>query len=262
MRLLRPSNKVKDDIRKKFEEELSKLDTSKEFKFTYDVNENLKTDTKSKVIISANAYVKIKTLVNNCSGEVGWNGTVEKIADKTYLIKDILVYPQIVSSATVTCDELETGIWLSKLPDDIFNNLRFQAHSHVNMATSPSGTDRTMFEKYFSTIDADDDNPFYIFMIFNKKDEYYVEIVDVKEGLVYHKNDIQVSIEGMKDFWDKAKENIETISTPTPKNNEVTDTNPTQSSLFDHCRDDCSKCTKKTQCMEHYLSKLEKEGLI
>lgn len=260
MRLLRIPNDIKDTIRKKFEEELDNLDTSKVFKFEYDINKNLSPEKKSKVILSQNAYIKIKTLVNKASGEIGWNGVVEVVGDREYKITDILVYPQIVTAATVTCDELETGKWLSTLPDEIFNNLRFQAHSHVNMATSPSATDRTMFEKYYSVIDSDDDNPFYIFMIFNKKEEFYVEIVDVKSGLIYHKNDIEVVIEGVDEFWEESSKNVETY-TPTPTKNPFHMVKEDETNEFETCKEDCKNCKKKKQCLAYYIDKMEELGV-
>ena len=73
----------------------------------------------------------------------------------TYLISDILVYPQEVTGSTVTTDQNEYEMWLMKQEDDVFNNIRMQGHSHVNMSTSPSSVDLNLYDGILSQLDSD-----------------------------------------------------------------------------------------------------------
>lgn len=249
MKILKRSKEEKQKILKKFEEYLNGLKDDDKISFEY----NSTSDIKPKIIITSDAYIKIKTLVSKCTGEVGWNGTVERDGN-TFKITDILVYPQTVTGATVTCDEIETGTWLMKHPTEVFNKIRFQAHSHVNMATSPSSVDRTMYTSYSATIKDDD---FYIFMIFNKKDEYYIELIDKKTNAVYYKNDVEVCIgENIDEWYAEVSKNIKThtpyITPITSSNNKQTTENKEE---FDNCKNDCSACTKFEECMEYYMDK-------
>ena len=57
-----------------------------------------------KIYMTADAYAKMRALVDKMSKEVGWYGTVKQMPglESTYLIDDILVYPQKVTG--VTCE--------------------------------------------------------------------------------------------------------------------------------------------------------------
>ena len=130
----------------------------------------------------------MKTLCATCSSEIAWHGTVQKIADDKYMVLDILVYPQKVTAMTVESDEAHYATWLNELPDDVFNSIRLQGHSHVNMGVTPSGTD----DDFYETLD-EHVKDFYIYVIMNKRNEIYTEIHDVANNLVYETTDINVT---------------------------------------------------------------------
>jgi hypothetical protein len=138
------------------------------------------------VYITASAYVKMTYLIHNCDKELAWHGTVEKI-NNNYLIEDILVYPQTVTSTTVDSDDTKYPQWCMNLNDETINKLRFQGHSHVNMGTSPSGRDTTNWKNFLNILQ---ENEFYIFCIGNKKGDYYWTIYDNAINVMFENKDI------------------------------------------------------------------------
>ena len=151
-----------------------------------------------KLTISAPAWYKMVALVNENDKEVGWHGYIETDKDhpNEYRLVDIVVFPQYVTAATVEPEDAEYAQWLDEIAEQPnFNNLRFHGHSHVRMAPSPSGTDDAYRASLVSQIKADYENPFYIFMIINKDLKYTLEIYDVKEGIIYDQNDVDLVIE-------------------------------------------------------------------
>ena len=155
------------------------------------------TDKKTHVTFSHTAAVKMLTLLFSCKGEVGWHGTVER-RDYGFFIKNIYIYPQFVTGATVTTDDDEYNKWLLSLDDEEFNTMRFHGHSHVNMAVSPSTTDMNHRKDILGRLRQDD---FYIFMIINKNLDWTVSIYDMENNVEYSNADISVSIfEGFDAF--------------------------------------------------------------
>lgn len=141
-------------------------------------------DTKATLKITELAWKKITALVDECSKEIAWHGTVHKDRN-TYTIEDIIVFPQTVTGATVTTDETEYSMWLAQQTDEVFNHLRFHGHSHVNMGVSPSGTDLTYQSDMLKNV-----KDFYIYAIFNKKGANWCVIYDVEDNIVYEDSDI------------------------------------------------------------------------
>lgn len=144
------------------------------------------------IIMSPKAYYKMQSLVNACNKEVGWHGVVERGEDTeeeaVFHLTDILVFPQEVTATTVTPDETEYSMWLSKLPDEVFNKLRFHGHSHVRMGVSPSGTDTQYQDQLLSQV-----NDFYIFGIFNKHGNKKLFIYDMEANALYEPEDIELT---------------------------------------------------------------------
>lgn len=178
---------------KEFEEKLrstrlasGKVDYTKAFTYQGD-------DTKIKVLFDPLAYLKMLALVDHFSSEVGWHGTVERVANDVFVIKDILVYPQVVAAATVNTDQEGYTKWLMSLDDDTFNAMHMHGHSHVYMATGPSSVDDTHREMILSQIGEED---FYIFIIWNKRNEYTVSVYDLKTNTLYEDKDVEVGING------------------------------------------------------------------
>lgn len=155
----------------------------------------------AKVFFTPSAWVKMLLLLGNFDKEVAWHGVATRFGDEEndeYMISDILVYPQEVTGATVNTDQEEYQMWLMQQPDEVFNNIRMQGHSHVNMGTSPSSVD---IEHQNRILEQLDDDMFYIFMIYNKRLEFFVKIFDLKKNTVFEKDEITVTIrDGERDF--------------------------------------------------------------
>ena len=174
---------------------------------SFEVNaETVETNVKPTIIISTKAGLKMTELVRNCTKEVGWHGFVEKRDDTTYVITDIVVYPQTVTGTTVKTDELEYAEWLMQLSTEEVKQMRFQGHSHVNMSCGPSPVDIDLYNKYLANL-ADDD--FYIFFICNKRAELHAILYDLKTNTKYNTTDINIVKETDMSAWYKeAEKNI------------------------------------------------------
>lgn len=190
-----------DTVRKDAEESLSKLrmsDGSFKFlrEFKYEKNFKYeKSDRRATIRISPVAYAKMMTVIMSQPDEVGWHGTTERLGQNEFLIKDIFVYPQQVTSATVDTDEEEYAKWLISLDDideNIFPNLHFHGHSHVNMGVSPSGVDMGHRETIVSQLRSED---YYIFMIWNKKLEWSAAVYDMNTNTLFETPEIDVVVE-------------------------------------------------------------------
>lgn len=163
--------------------------------------------TKARILFKKKAWEKMRALVREFSSEVAWHGTVERTDDFNFEITDIVVYPQTVTGVTVNTDQEAYEMWLIQQPDEIFNNIRFQGHSHVNMPVSPSGTDEENMRKLVTQLGDDD---FYIFLIINKSHNVNARIYDMKTNLLFESADIQVDYEpnDLDDFLAEAKEKV------------------------------------------------------
>ena len=140
------------------------------------------------------AWLKMQALIREYDKEVAWHGIAKRgeNPDKDeYIISDILVYPQEVSGATVNTDQAEYQNWLFQLENDVFNNLRMQGHSHVNMGVAPSAVDTTLYEGLLSQLD---DTMFYIFLIWNKRGDKMVKIYDLEKNILFETADVKISI--------------------------------------------------------------------
>ena len=192
MRYISLTEEMKQDALRQFTEMLQNqrsADTS--IKFSFDLK-NKTEDAKVIVNFTTVAWLKMWSLVHTEKGEIGWHGIVEKVNKGMYIIKDILVYPQYVTGVTVQTDDVGYGNWLHKeLEDDQINNLRFHGHSHVNMGTTPSGVDTTWYNEILQGLSTDD---FYIFGIFNKREDFFMEIYDLAENTIYEKSDITMNV--------------------------------------------------------------------
>ena len=148
---------------------------------------------KPTVFISTTAYLKMMLYVRDTDVEIAWHGTVERNQEQNwYLIKDVFLYPQVISAVTVNTDQEEYQNWLQNIEDDdVFNSIRFQGHSHVNMNTHPSGTDISMYNDFLQVLPRND---FYIFMILNKRGEFTLMIYDLAKNLIYENDDINVRV--------------------------------------------------------------------
>lgn len=153
------------------------------------------------------AWLKITELVAEYTTEVAAHGTVEVTEEGDYIVTDILVYPQTIAAATVESIDEEYGPWISKLGRDTIRKLRFQFHSHVHFATSPSAKDMQYYSSMISQID-----DYYIFMIINKKSDVYMVVYDKEQGVIYEDKDMAYGIltgedQVLKEWLEEASEN-------------------------------------------------------
>lgn len=165
-------------------------------------------DRKATVLFTEMAWQKMQTLVREFDKEVAWHGIAERCNEKdAYLISDILVYPQEVTGATVTTDQEKYQMWLMSQEDEVFNNIRMQGHSHVNMGVTPSSVDLNLYESILEQLDED---MFYIFMIWNKRWDKTIKIYDIRENILFETADVTVSVQeeddGLSAFLKEAKE--------------------------------------------------------
>lgn len=159
--------------------------------FTYTKTFNQPVKDKIEVNFTAEAYEQMFALINHFDSEVAWEGCVERLDKTHFRIYKIVLYPQEVTGSTVNTDQNEYEMWRQTLPDEIFNHLFFQGHSHVNMATNPSGTD---ISDQWRTIASLQPTNFQIFMIWNKRHEFYVRVVDMAANVIYEKEDCIVTV--------------------------------------------------------------------
>lgn len=166
-------------------------------------------DRKATVYFTELAWLKMKTLIREFSKEVAWHGVAKRGDDESkdeYFIEDILVYPQEVTGATVSTDQEKYQMWLMEHDDEVFNNIRMQGHSHVNMGVTPSGVDTALYERILDQLD---DDMFYIFMIWNKNDAKTVKIYDMKKNILFETSDVTVEVlddgTGIESFLKNAK---------------------------------------------------------
>lgn len=156
------------------------------------------------------AWQKMTCLVDEIDKEVAWHGIAKRYdndgENAAYIIEDILVYPQKVTGATVTTDQVEYQTWLMDRDDDEFNNIRMQGHSHVNMSTSPSTVDLTLYDQIISQLT---DDMFYIFLIINKRNEKTIKIYDFRDNIAYETADVETKVlmapDGVMKFVEDAK---------------------------------------------------------
>lgn len=150
---------------------------------------------KATIYFSELAWMKMQALVREFEKEVAWHGVAFRGEDKEkdeYIIKDILVYPQKVTGASVEMDTEEYAKWIeANIDDERFLDIRMQGHSHVNMGVSPSSVDLTHQELILDQLS---DKMFYIFMIWNKRGDSNIKIYDLAKNVLFETDDINVVV--------------------------------------------------------------------
>ena len=206
---------------------------------------NARSLTPPTIYISANAYVKMRMLVDQMSTEVGWYGTVTKCPglQETYVIEDILVYPQTVTGATCEQDETKMFDFEMSLTTEQVNTKRFQGHSHVNMGVTPSGVDEQFYQDLLTQV-----TDYFIICITNKKNDYTVRFYDVENNILYTdvpiqliQNDGSLYLDWYETNKEQVKEHTYTAQTTKPtfpinksKPKTPIKTNQKQTSFFDY----------------------------
>lgn len=161
-------------------------------KVSYSKNFTYKNEEKAKILFTPTAYAKMVSLLMAFVSEVAWHGVGERMDEKTFVISDILVYPQTVTGTTVDMDTEKYALWLMENDeDDRFNHIIMQGHSHVKMQTSPSSVDKTHQEEILEQLT---DDMYYIFMIWNKRLEHTTKIYDLQNNTMYDDSEIEYGI--------------------------------------------------------------------
>lgn len=134
------------------------------------------------VFITPDAYKRMCLYVELAPKEVGWLGTISQRPDGDFLIEEVfLVEQEVTSVETELSTEGSEKLVLQLLEGgdpglDKVNKLHFWGHSHVRMGTSPSGTDESTMQRF-----AREGHEFYVRGIFNKLgrgtfDVYYYKL--------------------------------------------------------------------------------------
>lgn len=209
-KFIKVTPEIREEIIKSFTEEVAKL-KSGDGKLTYtkDIGTN---DRKALLLFTELAYTKVTTLVNNWSDEIAWHCLAKRGEDPEkdeYIIYDVIIYPQEVTGSTVTTDQEKYQSWLYQQPDEVFNNIRCQSHSHVNMGVSPSSVDNHLYDEILAQLT---DDMFYIFTIHNKKGDMFVKIYDLQKNLLFTGKDVEWNIiedgSGFLDLIEDAKKKV------------------------------------------------------
>lgn len=213
MRNIRLTNKQITEMCAEFRRQLKETKSrSGKIDLSYPLT-TIKDGDKAEVIFTTTANKKLIALVDQCSKEIGWHGTVVRDPEKPnrFIIEDLFVFPQTVTAATVTPDETEYAMWLGGLDDETFNKLRFHGHSHVRMACNPSGVDTEYQDNILQNL-----KDFYIFGIFNKHGSNWMLIYDIENNILYEDKDIIYSCnESEEEVW--AAEQIKELVKEPPK---------------------------------------------
>ena len=189
---------VFNDMVKKLEEQMNNYGFN-----TTDASITIKTNfvqtAEKKVVISytQQAYLRMRELVQFFDTEVAWYGLVEKIDPLHYRVYDVKVCKQYVNGTKVDTEDEDTIEFFNSLTDEEVEHMHFQAHSHVNMSTSASGTDVQNQEDMISNLGG---KGFYIFQIWNKKDDISTYLYDLDSNIFYDRKDVLIDVEGVDEF--------------------------------------------------------------
>lgn len=136
-----------------------------------------------KIIINKTAMKWIRAMVEIHPDEIGFFGAVDTLPDNTYYIRDIF-YPkhQLVNGGTCEISSEGEAIMANWIMDhgrsDDITKMRFWAHSHHDMSTSPSSQDEN------EAIDKmNKAKGFYIRAVCNKKGEMSISFYDYENEI-------------------------------------------------------------------------------
>ena len=135
-----------------------------------------------KIFITYEALLKMNQIVNTCTAEVGWLGSV-KTGKDGYYITDVYLMKQSVSGVTTELDEDDLHDFFQNLiinDPDKYNTIKLWGHSHVKMPVNPSSQDDETFKEYYQ------DNPFFIRLIANQKEDMRIDIAIKEDGYIYY----------------------------------------------------------------------------
>ena len=191
MKLLTRTPEMMDIIRAALLEQVEKSVLTgglEKINISYDVNvlcPAIKGAVKPVILYSPIAWIKIQEFTDKYNHEVALHGLVKKLKGPgQYYIYDVMAYPQRTTAATVKATD-DYDMWLHKHSDSVFNDIRMQYHSHVNMPTGASGVDTSYYESMISDI-----QDYYIFIIGNKSSSMNHMVYDKEQNILFEKADI------------------------------------------------------------------------
>lgn len=137
------------------------------------------------VQITDNVLMKMKAYTNASNNEIAWLLCVKPIDESTYRIFDAILFEQEVTCTTADITEESLTAFASEIlkkPDgvEVWNSIAGWGHSHVNMNTSPSGTDNRQMEEFEAT-----GMPYAIRIITNQKGDINIDLFNYKTGIIY-----------------------------------------------------------------------------
>lgn len=133
------------------------------------------------VYYTKEAWDVIWYLVEVCKKEVGWLGLVDELSNGDYLITEIFIPKQEVTSVTTEMEPEALAALTMQLLDEGKDpgKLRYWGHSHVNMSVRPSLTDEEQIDEYLESAD------WFIRGIYNKDGDSKVDIYDSRTNLIH-----------------------------------------------------------------------------
>lgn len=147
------------------------------------------------LIYTSKAYAKLQLLMGSTHAktkEFGFLGLVHPIGPD-YLVTDFKLIPQEKCSGVYwESDDAKYPEWLNNnVHVELRKNLRLHGHSHVNMGTSPSGTDAQQIKLMFDSV-----KDFFIQFICNHNMENTINLWDKKQNLIFEHIEQFVNIGG------------------------------------------------------------------
>jgi len=211
-------NEFKDKC-EEFKNSLRNSVGNKDIKFEFKKKcEDTIVDGKAKIILTSKAWMKTKLLVDKFSTEVGWYYVADRGENENeYILSDVYVFPQEVTGATVRMDIGETQKWIFEIPDEVYSRFRGHGHSHNSMGTTPSGQD---IETRISTIETQPDDGFYVFLIWNKRYEVNLTVLDLAANIQFENKDCEFEVQdedGYLQLLDDAERYVKKSAPTTPK---------------------------------------------
>lgn len=136
------------------------------------------------VIFREQAYFDILKMMGSTFAkdkEFMFYGFVEEVVNNQYILDKFVLIPNMKNSgAYCESDEEKYVEFMQQFSIKDRMRVRVHAHSHVNMATNPSGTDDKEFMEKANSI-----SNYYIQLIVNHKEENTINICDVSTGIKY-----------------------------------------------------------------------------
>lgn len=135
------------------------------------------------IFLSPAAYSKMCQYIGRVGLEISWLGSVRELENNCYFIEDVHLFKQTVSAATTDIDEAGLNEFFAELLTrengmELANKIRFWGHSHVNMATNPSGVDIDTMRQF-----GEQGHPWMIAGIGNKQGSLKFDIWYYQKGI-------------------------------------------------------------------------------